>query len=572
AATSSMAAPPPETSVPLSAADRASLEEDLAAVGLEVDASGWTKREIDLTSAAGRNITLWFQYRSSGPLSETRNNLGWFIDDIALTSVQVDPATGRRTDPKVLLSDDLEGLAQDAKGAAGAWAPVRNPPGNDASPRWSLVGQGAPATRPTGWNVQAVEIPGQGPVAAWRFSDAAGVQGYPKAEESRLVTPTVDLTKVGGTGARLQFDHRYGFESVLRCPAEPCGTSPAAYRAAIDGGAVEYQVYDPSTARFGPWQQLGARFREFPDTLLLQGNPADRLRGDSAARLAATGYSAVMEHGDRQERYKLSSSASVPFARTPIGLGFAFEAWPGRSEEAVWPFQEPWHEFPVSYVFSGVSGGAEGWNHVDWDISPLLGKRVRFGFHVASNPSLGNDPTLADAPAAQRGWSIANVAVRGEIFDGKPAQIRLRLATDGSSTKGEWSVDNIRMVGERYTRNAAVLADTPTNILTTPGTQVTLQGRVANLGTAPRSDLALGVLATDLETKQEVASILQVEADPPVQPVSGLPAGLPSALGPFSLQPGDSPAGRPVPFRVLAEAAAAGQRIGVRVVLLERHG
>jgi hypothetical protein len=31
-----VAAPPPETSVPLSAADRASLEEDLAAVGLEV--------------------------------------------------------------------------------------------------------------------------------------------------------------------------------------------------------------------------------------------------------------------------------------------------------------------------------------------------------------------------------------------------------------------------------------------------------------------------------------------------------------------------------------------------------
>ncbi|MEA3142785.1 MAG: hypothetical protein QOG31_109, partial [Thermoplasmata archaeon] len=490
----------------------------LAARVVATEPSGWTERSADLTAFVGKSVEIEFAYHSVLAAGDKRarlqDNLGWFVDGMRLESLQRLPGQGLGN-PVLACSDPCD---------ANGW--TARAPTLAGSPAWTRAVPGD-AARPGGWHVEAQEVPGKGQVATWRFS-GPGAQGYPNGADSRLVTPVVDLAGLGSSAVRLTFDQQVGLESRRVCAGFGTSDCEGSFLSALDGGAVEVQVYNATTDSFGPWQQVGARFRSFPDALLFESlqpplvNPEtghecasaasetgcrlrqpDRLsnlkQGPVANRdlLAGTGYTAIEERGHAARGILTGTVFSVDERAIPVGHGTSFEAhnalvrkqWTGLVG-LPHTYTDGWTPYPVSYVFSGQGAG---WQAVDWDIGPLAGQRVRFGFHVATNPSL-------TAPAADghpyHGWSVANVAILGDLFQGKAAQVRLHLATDGSVERGQWSVDDVAVSGQRHASQVVVLPDSPLAVRALPDAPVTLAGHVANLGLAAQDGLAIAVRAT----------------------------------------------------------------------------
>lgn len=252
-------------------------------------------------------------------------------------------------------------------------------------------------------------------------------------------------------------------------------------------------------------------------------------------------------------------------------------------------WNRPWWEreaLPISYVFSGDSrafyGGTEGWSSADWDISHLIGKQVRFGFHASTNPSrepcgeedffFGAEDLTYNGPPCDgdplHGWSIANVRVEGQQFQGKPVDIRFRVATDESMQKGEWRIDDILLVGERY-EEAISLTTGDADLEVPSGEDATFEGLIRNLGSQARGSIAVAVAARRADTGALVPFELSAPRSIPDLATGSLPTGFAAGLGPFSLAPGGGD-GSSLPIDVNVQLPATdGVRVNVMVQLLE---
>jgi hypothetical protein len=584
-----------------------------------VEPSGWTKREIDVTDfvdSSDPSVKVTFSYSSAYTPVDTRafaqTNLGWFIDDVAVVSLQTVAGKAARFNPVTVYGDNMDGPTTE-------WDASQHPSG----PAWSLVNAGSHvAASDGGWHVATQQVvPGLSSSAnVWRFGDA---QGYPSGADSRLVTPVVDLSGFGAQTAHLDFFQQYGFEARTKCPHLPtsCANQPGSFLSAIDGGAVEFQVYNTTTGSFDPWRQLGARFTTFPDSLLFDAKSTPATFTDSTGQqvlcteppnagqtdqeacwtrsgdsltdvwegavrnrelLAATGYPAVEEHGSVAQATHnalVEGHPDINVVQQPAsaGHGTTFETHPGqvfwqwnfKYSDGGGGFQTArrpygWHPYPVSYVFSGQSNG---WHPVDWDITPLVGHQVRFGFHAATNPSV-NTTTVAPY---YNGWGIAGVSVVGDVFQGQKAKIRLHVATDGSLSRDEWSVDDVALTGERFTNEIAVVPDTPLAVQAIPGTPLELHGHVANLGNSAQHDylgglrLALAVKATGIDGSQVTLSA-DNRTLPAADPAS-IP-GLTEGLASFDLAAAGAVGNSTLPFTLTLPNPPAGP-IQLRVVVLQ---
>lgn len=254
---------------------------------------------------------------------------------------------------------------------------------------------------------------------------------------------------------------------------------------------------------------------------------------------------------------------------------------------------QPLQPFPFAYVFSGNSAlrfpGSEGWQANDWDITPLIGKKVRFAFHAWTNAWEGpctwdggtgmtfQGTTRAKACAGTPlfGWALTNVRVDGQQFKGEPVQLRLRVATDQSQAKGSWAIDNITVVGERYGQRVVFVEATNSHTVLRPSTPLELDGVVRNVGTMAWSDLALAV-----DVVRSVNGALE-----PVEPgtvtfaqpesldeiTDGLPPGVTRAYGLFGLA-GAGTTGDLIPIKLtLSSPPTAGHEYRVRVFLIQRY-
>ncbi len=490
---------------------------------------GWAKRIVDLTPfvndgpaevrftfISGTDGAPFTCTVSSSPcpsgktryLSTDADNRGWFIDSIQLTQ------RGGAGGESILGGNDAEddSLMTVIKAA-----------GNIG---WSRVRAGDTA-RDGGWHIFT---DGTGPV--WQFSEADG--GNPGGTDSHLITPLVDLRSYSGDSASLRFDHRYRFRGALDDNGGNLGR-------AYGGGVVAYQTLDESTRTFGPWKQLGA-VDEAPEIGLKWAGaganlqlPSDELYSQQASR-EAMGYPSIA--GPFTPSPAPINSNNGFFFYGTYSLGQTFPISPGliRTVQLVESPQksQPFAPFPIAHVFSGDSADLHpdtgGWDSVDWDVSHLIGRQVHFAFHAWTPPT--------SCSGQDCGWSVANVTVDGQQFRGEPVKLRVHLATDGSMPKGEWSIDDILIVGQQYQKGIVVRSANP-DILDVPGAKVTLAGEVRNVGFEDRSGLVLAIEAINPDTGNDVLFKLLEPDLVSVGSESTLPPGIESAWGPFNLARGE---------------------------------
>ena len=101
----------------------------------------------------------------------------------------------------------------------------------------------------------------------------------------------------------------------LTAGSGPACSDPGSFLSAVDGAAVEFQVYNTTTGRFGPWQQLGKQFRAFPAMLYLNAKEPPLHYVD--AYLATKGYH-PRDHTQRRGFVAMESSLrplTAPFRR-----------------------------------------------------------------------------------------------------------------------------------------------------------------------------------------------------------------------------------------------------------------
>lgn len=532
---------------------------------------GWTKRAIPLTDRVGEEVRVAFYYEATDEIAlKTKANRGWFVDDLNVSVYDVD-STGRSWSRPVA-TKDMEDLVQDPGTGDVEDDDWNTEVVNEGDPAdeawWHLVTpgdvRGGPGfdgwARQAGWQIEPTQVPGRGDVPAWRFT-ADNEQGYPHGADARLVTPVIDLSKAQGDDATLKFDHKYEFQAVPHCAIvdgkEVCRTD------AVDGGVVEYQVFDPATGDFGPWKQITQGFEDFPHLYFESAGSSPEILfhsdTDSRQRAQATGYPVTQERGFRCP-LDPGLTGQVP------GRGLPFESVPATLDQdlaasCAGDDRGPHDQLRVSYLYSGESAGIDGWSDTTFDVSPLMGKKVRFAFHASSDPSYPSKETLF-------GWAVSDVRVEGEVFEGKPVEIRLRAAADESRTKGEWSVDDLAITGPRYSRNVAALGNGTEDVEALPGETVLLEGTVRNLGTEARSGLALAAAARDQATKE--AHPVTIE-QPALEEVlkDQLPADMDMAMGSFGLAPGGE-RGDARPFRLAVTMPdKEGQTLDVQVRVLK---
>ncbi len=552
-----------------------------AEVGVRVEEmldNGWTRRSIPLSRLLESNATtgVAFTYLSGEAdgigvslltplwpapthfmMAYNQDNMGWFIDGVEILAVD----TAGSAAP-IAAYDDLGSLFQNQNGEAGNWTAVVAGNFSGAVPnddtRWSLVGPGA-GQRDGGWHLEEMDIPGRGTTTAWRFN-SSDPEGYPAGANSRVVTPLVDLRDQDGEQVSLRFDHRYGFHGGKR---------------AVDAGAVAYQVYDEGTGEFGPWTSLGAQVPD--DVGFISGSSKFNWQlSELPAEFRAMGYPAMAvipadALGGGSRAFTTSFGQDFPTAPGFIRTNF-LNNYMGWGYAQNW---KPWQPYPFAYVFSGDS---DGWENVEWEISHLVGERVRFGFQAWTNPSerpcgstdargttgeyLGT-PSCSTTP--RHGWSVANVAVVGKTFQGGLADIRFRVATDDSFSKGEWSIDDIQLSGTRFRANVEPRI-APDAVLAIPGSTVTFDGEIINLGTEPRTGLALGISAFRTDTGDPWAVTLEDHA---LLDAEGVPVRIHDVYGPFDLHRGGQDESRLPVQASLVLPLKSGVDVEVRFEMLE---
>lgn len=498
---------------------------------------GWEQRELSLSEYLGKQVTLEFHYTSS-PRSQ-ENNEGWFLDDLSAVRYLLAGKT------PVSVETVLPLQTQDEPGFVSVDCGGKDPfevttdsglgPDLDATSEacWSVVPR--QESRPGGWHLETIpDGPGGTPASVWRMAGPED-QGYPNQANTRLITPMVDLRQVAGEVAVLQFQHRFGFE-VEDPDAEVLN--------ARDGGVVEVQEYDPATDSFGPWRLLTNG--TVPPRLVLRGHAqTDRLTGmASAAAFEGTGYNAVFGRGTFAEGNLLERRPGVGAALPPMA-----SVCLGCHESASGIVSS----YPVTPVFSGDSGG---WSSAAWDISDLVGQRVRFAFHAWTNPV---DVTRPGQPL--EGWTIGDIAVSGAVFSGKEVALRLRVGTDGTARDGQWSIDEMDIAGALYQRKVGLTGPDEDVVRIAAADSPDLPFRIENLGTLSRTRIALGVTAESLEG--DLVAIGLVGASLAAVPLHQLgQAQVAQAWGPIALAPGGS---ADLTLRVL-EGGTGPVRIAVRLL------
>jgi uncharacterized membrane protein len=522
----------------------------------EVRPDGWTQHRVDISRARGQ-AQMEFRFRSvydetTNQDPKSKENRGVFIDDAEIVQADVDPF-GRLVDPTPLVDLDSFEDEETPRWTTGLVANTEN--------RWTRVG--AHNQKPeTGWRVaEPLTVPGAGPSTPWHFA-ADNAQGYPHLADARLVTPVIDLSRAPGSSATLRFDHRYELESDDSQSSLECISR--CFPIAGDAAVVEYQVQDTATGAFGPWRQLAAtpideldgflfdRADPFNPTLSPYDDGGDRFfDAESAGRFAASGYTAL-------ELRDPGDIGTHDCSHPAVGHGYGFTRFTGAHKQVgLDPSVEecPWQDRPYSVVFSGDSNG---WQHVEWPIGQLAGQKVRFAFHAASNPSFeGDDPLL--------GWQVANVGVVASTFQGKETLVRFRVGTDGSLPKGSWQIDDITVVGDRYTDLTILQTSSPGTVRAAPGSWVDFYANVTNVGTDPRNGLALL-----MEPHGGAEFTIVTPAGLAVIPESSLSDGFTQGKGPFTLF-GGGQAGSRLPIHVRLRAPIDGQQATIRVGVYEQQ-
>ncbi len=476
-------------------------------------ADGWNQRAMDLSKCTDDPAVKFRYFSSPGetPAHGAQDVSGWSIDDLAITSASGTFALDLESPDHAALFVSRDDAALGATG-------------------WRL--SDSELERPSAWHIDDVD--GR---RAWRFADDSE-QGYPHLADAALISPVIDLTDVVSGKATLHFSHRHDFEAVHRAGRDDRLDDD--YTAAIDGGQILVQVEDPALSAFGPWQPLlksdvDRIFLRTCDSYPVQHTPCENTNkpelglattGLGFQALSLTGYTALYERGvdDSGARY---------------GNGASFQSVPGFAK---WDKLGTWTEFPAAPVFSGDVP----WRDEAWAIDQLAGKRFRLAFHASTN---GN---LQATGGGHHGWSIADVAVTSDVFDGAPVQARLRLGTDGSVTGGDWTISDITLVGERFERNIGILPGNDS--VAPPAASVVVPFTVQNLGTADRARVAV-----------EISTV-------PARPfeVNGLPADE-DRFGPFTLGSSGGLQDR-IPFTVTLDAPAEGRTTEIHVRLLEDQG
>jgi hypothetical protein len=462
---------------------------------VEAEPDGWTLRRVELAGPA----SVSFHYIGD---ERRKGNRGWFLDDVRLDGAPVAPSPG--------------------------------PPHRD----WTCIGTGsalgepcvapqAAAWRPGGWHVEDGRLQPDGTLGqTWRFSDPDTFEGYPSGASARLVTPVVDLGRVAGDDAWLSFEHRYDFQAI---PMTCCGNPPLDGR---DGGTVEVQALNETTGAFEPWRVLiAAEPTGFSGVSLrpeLNQGDGWRMRsptgGDTGHHFRAMGYPAMQAPLQGSDLPRLEHE----LVRSEVRQGYP------------WPL-------PHTPVFSGEQSD---WTAARFDLSSLIGRKVRFAFHAVTDSTVqGNDQ--------REGWEIGNVAVFGTAFEGKEALLRLRVATDESRIKGEWSVDDLQLSGDLYRLHMAVVPDHP-ELRVPPGSEVDVRGNITNIGVEKRDGIALRVSVQD-EAGDPIDFRL---VSPVLHPVrEGLPDGVTGVVGNLTLVGGEKR-----PFLIQFTAPPSGRaRVDIRL-------
>ncbi|HUR61047.1 MAG TPA: CARDB domain-containing protein [Candidatus Thermoplasmatota archaeon] len=483
---------------------------------LERSDDGWTHRQAKLPAGAS---LLSFHYVGFMP---DHANLGWFLhspnrDGAALGMPTTTYRGGEDTNHQLRQKVRWTCIGADVPGFACA--------------RPSL----SPMQRSGGWHVEADRRQVDGRLEPdWRFSDPVAPEGYPAGADARLITPVVDLGKVAGRSAALRFDHRFDFQSFPICVYPPgtgvCDSDPppSIPRRAQDAGLVEVQVLNQTNGIFGPWAPL------------LAGPPSGPVSFAWGGRDLEPG----VPYGVAGEHYRAIGYPSL----LPTFLGSGV---PRNTQDFV---RTGGYAYPLEFD-PAFSGSQPDWTEASFDLSSLVGQKVRFAFHAWTDSTRStNQPRL--------GWELSHVAVVGEAFAGRPVQVRLRVATDGSLPKGEWSIDNLEVAGDLYGRHLGLRPDKD-RMRAAPDTDVEVRGVVTNLGTELRKRLALNLVA-----QAGGAPLTATLAEPALPKVTqDLPPGVEDLSGPFDLGPGGS-----VPFRVLLHAPRQEGELTVRLRLYQDDG
>lgn len=315
--------------------------------------------------------------------------------------------------------------------------------------------------------------------------DGAGVYCPRPNSEARLITPTFDLARIAGDNAELSFWHRFAFHqrNVSKTPL-------------ASGGVVEISVFDAQTGKWSDWDQIysSSDFRTSvhcpTSAACVNTTPARGGRG------GYTGYTAnLSDTTEGPRRYDAPFKNVIPTDRdTPVQ--FLYTGNSSAIEKAL--------PSPEGYAVP------DGWLHEAFDVSPYIGKKVRFGFHYVQNgASVSSQEVFAlDAPdnlgvltgdAAKRrtGWWISDIGITGDVLVGKPVQLRVRAATDGNVHDGHMLLDDIGVFGARYRNNVGLFVDqTPDRYGAYPLTTTTIPVTVRNLGDTVRRNLAVEVRVT----------------------------------------------------------------------------
>ncbi|MHB8603679.1 MAG: CARDB domain-containing protein [Thermoplasmatota archaeon] len=281
--------------------------------------------------------------------------------------------------------------------------------------------------------------------------------GLQPSRDERLVTPTLDLSRVSGSSARISFWQLYAFHTT------PLGSKdwrvPGEF---AEGGAAEVQVYDPDRNVWGPWEQLYPNAANL--SLAAKGGYTNKtvLEDDSLAD-ASTGY-----------------YFDTPFAVQPDAK----------------------NSTAYAYLWSGLSserpGAVNGWVQDSLDLSPYIGKLVRVGFHSFTDRHNAGDRHIQPVTPGMLvpgGWYLDDITVTGDLLLGKPVQFRFRAGTDGSENHGYWALDDLAVTGNSYRRNLGVFVGQAA-AGGAPGSTVLVNATLRNLGDLVRRNIALEIRET----------------------------------------------------------------------------
>lgn len=99
--------------------------------------------------------------------------------------------------------------------------------------------------------------------------------------------------------------------------------------------------------------------------------------------------------------------------------------------------------------------------HLVYDLTDFAGRDVLLGFHVAfaSNREVAGTK-FPGGPLPDR-WLLDNLRVTAAILDAKDISIRLRAASDGSTTDDGWDVRGLTLLGVKHTQNTGVRVEAP---------------------------------------------------------------------------------------------------------------